>query len=74
MQLQIHGDTRRAGSSREKSPDYSRFAQTDVHSPDVAESSMDEDEHVLILDFEDNSRGQKMSNGSVFSARLSLPS
>lgn len=64
VQLQIHGNTQASSSNRQESPDYSRFdpAVSSSASPDT---SVDEDEHVLVLDFEDNSRGHKMANGFV---------
>lgn len=64
MQVQIHGNAQPSGSRRERSPDYSRYGPN--QSSTSSEPMNDEDEHVLVLDFEENSKGQKpMANGYV---------
>ena len=63
IQIQIHGNPEPSRTRRESSPDFvlNQAAVEPTHSTDL-----DDDEHVLVLDFEDNSRGQKLSNGYVF--------
>lgn len=59
MELRIHSEGRPGG--REKSPDYSAF-RTASASTSTAPQTSDEDEHVLILDLADSSKGKKSSN------------
>ena len=60
-EVQIHGDAQLSHSKREKSPDFSRYGSN--QDPGLIH---DCDEHVLVLDFEESSRGNKpMANGCV---------
>ncbi|EJF65709.1 P-loop containing nucleoside triphosphate hydrolase protein [Dichomitus squalens LYAD-421 SS1] len=57
IELRIHSDHQPGSSRRERSPDYSAFRTASASSSLVNDE--DEDEHVLVLDFIDNSRGKK---------------
>ncbi|KAI8998791.1 DEAD/H helicase [Trametes punicea] len=56
-ELRIHSDQHVGPGRRERSPDYSAFQTIGVSTSRV--NDVDEDEHVLVLDFLDNSRGKK---------------
>lgn len=60
IELRIHGDQQSGSSRRERSPDFSAFRSAGASSSRVHD--VDEDEHVLVLDFVDNSRGTKPMN------------
>ncbi|RPD79912.1 P-loop containing nucleoside triphosphate hydrolase protein [Lentinus tigrinus ALCF2SS1-7] len=60
IELRIHGDQQGGSSRRERSPDFSAFRTAGASSSRL--NNVDEDEHVLVLDFIDNSRGVKSSN------------
>lgn len=51
QELQIHEET---SSGRKKSPDFSAFQNSGSSS-----RKMDDDEHVLLLEFAENSKGKK---------------
>ncbi|KAL1947966.1 hypothetical protein VTO73DRAFT_13690 [Trametes versicolor] len=56
-ELRIHSDQHVASGRRERSPDYSAFQSAGASSSRV--NDVDADEHVLVLDFVDSSRGKK---------------
>ncbi|KAH9901228.1 DEAD/H helicase [Cubamyces lactineus] len=56
-ELRIHSDQHIGAGRRERSPDYAAFQTTGSSSSRV--NDVDENEHVLVLDFLDNSRGKK---------------
>ncbi|KAI1787885.1 P-loop containing nucleoside triphosphate hydrolase protein [Ganoderma leucocontextum] len=60
IELRIHSDQHGGSSRRERSPDFSAFRTASASSSRV--NDVDEDEHVLVLDFIDNSRGKKPTN------------
>ena len=51
-ELRIHAESQ---ERRERSPDYAQYSSQ-------AGSSSDDDEHVLVLDLQENSRGKKSAN------------
>jgi DEAD/DEAH box helicase domain-containing protein len=57
--LRVHADAS-SGNRRERSPDFSEFATKAA----AGGSHAEEDEHVLVLDFNSSSKGKKAS-GSV---------
>lgn len=62
-ELRIHGDTLsqvQAKGRKERAPDYSQYSSQPPST--LPELMKDEDEHVLILDFADPSKGIKSSN------------
>ncbi|KAI0781100.1 DEAD/H helicase [Trametes elegans] len=61
-ELRIHSD-QHPGGHRERSPDYSAFQSANASSSRVNDD--DEDEHVLVLDFIDNTRGKKKADGRL---------
>ncbi|KAH9951273.1 DEAD/H helicase [Amylocystis lapponica] len=64
IDLRIHGqsqDSSKRSKARENSPDYAAFSTARSSSSKV-EDVPDEDEHVLILDLAENSKGKKSSN------------
>ncbi|CDO70744.1 hypothetical protein BN946_scf184798.g59 [Trametes cinnabarina] len=56
-ELRIHSDQHVGSGKRERSPDFSAFQTAGASSSRL--NDVDEDEHVLVLDFLDNSRGKK---------------
>ena len=60
LELRIHSDQQPGSSRRARSPDFSEFRTAGTSSSRV--NDVDEDEHVLVLDFIDNSRGTKTGN------------
>ncbi|KAI0637127.1 DEAD/H helicase [Trametes polyzona] len=56
-ELRIHSDQHPGSGRRERSPDYAAFQTAGASSSRV--NDVDADEHVLVLDFMDNSRGKK---------------
>ncbi len=58
-ELRIHSDQHVGSGRRERSPDYSAFQSAGASSSRV--NDVDADEHVLVLDFVDSSRGKKPS-------------
>ncbi|KAL7283261.1 hypothetical protein ACG7TL_002690 [Trametes sanguinea] len=56
-ELRIHSDQQVGPSRRERSPEYAAFQTAGASSSRL--NDVDEDEHVLVLDFLDNSRGKK---------------
>ncbi|KAI0807176.1 P-loop containing nucleoside triphosphate hydrolase protein [Fomes fomentarius] len=65
IELRIHGDQQSGSTRRERSPDFSAFRAAGAPAPAASSSrvnDVDEDEHVLVLDFIDNSRGKKTSD------------
>ncbi|KAI0664969.1 P-loop containing nucleoside triphosphate hydrolase protein [Cubamyces menziesii] len=56
-ELRIYSDQHTGAGRRERSPDYAAFQAASTSSSRV--NDVDEDEHVLVLDFLDNSRGKK---------------
>lgn len=64
-ELRIHSDQHVSSGRRERSPDYSAFQSAGASSSRV--NDVDADEHVLVLDFVDSSRGKKTpGSGYVF--------
>ncbi|CCM03863.1 uncharacterized protein FIBRA_06013 [Fibroporia radiculosa] len=57
-ELRIHAESR---TRREGSPDFAAFSNGHASSSQVGDGA-DEDEHVLVLDLIENSRGKKSSN------------
>ncbi|EMD38568.1 hypothetical protein CERSUDRAFT_82843 [Gelatoporia subvermispora B] len=57
-ELRIHGDSQETSSRRERSPDFAAFATSGASSSKLD----DQAEHVLVLDFMENSRGKKSTN------------
>ncbi|OCH95579.1 P-loop containing nucleoside triphosphate hydrolase protein [Obba rivulosa] len=57
-ELRIHGDSQDTSGRRKRSPDFEAFAGAGSSSSIVK----DEDEHVLVLDFMENSRGKLSTN------------
>ncbi|KAI0340501.1 DEAD/H helicase [Trametopsis cervina] len=53
LDLQVHDAD--SSKKRDASPDYAAFDSTSVG----GRTNLDDNEHVLVLDFEDNSKGQK---------------
>ncbi|PIL23843.1 hypothetical protein GSI_13594 [Ganoderma sinense ZZ0214-1] len=60
IELRIHSDQQGGSSRRERSPDFSAFRTASASGSRV--NDVDEDEHVLVLDFIDNARGKKPAN------------
>lgn len=60
IELRIHSDQRRGSVRREPSPDFSAFQTASASTSRV--NDIDEDEHVLVLDFIDNAHGKKPTN------------
>ncbi|KAI9064267.1 P-loop containing nucleoside triphosphate hydrolase protein [Trametes sanguinea] len=56
-EIRIHSDQHVGSGRRERSPDYAAFQAAGASSSRL--NDVDEDEHVLVLDFLDNSRGKK---------------
>ncbi|KAI0336366.1 DEAD/H helicase [Cubamyces sp. BRFM 1775] len=56
-ELRIHSDQHIGAGRRERSPDYAAFQTAGASNLRV--NDVDGDEHVLVLDFLDNSRGKK---------------
>ncbi|KAI0374726.1 DEAD/H helicase [Pilatotrama ljubarskyi] len=59
-ELRIHGDQHVGSGRRERSPGYSAFQTAGPSSSRV--NDVDADEHVLVLDFMNNSRGRKTAS------------
>ncbi|TFK81693.1 DEAD/H helicase [Polyporus arcularius HHB13444] len=59
VELRIHSDQQVGQSRRERSPDFAAFRTAGASS---SRNDVDEDEHVLVLDFLDNARVTKSSN------------
>ncbi|KAH9946253.1 P-loop containing nucleoside triphosphate hydrolase protein [Epithele typhae] len=64
-ELKIHSTQQGSSSRRERSPDFSAF-QNSAKSSASRVNDVDLDEHVLVLDFIDNSRGKKPSSNAGF--------
>ncbi|KAI0670538.1 DEAD/H helicase [Trametes maxima] len=62
-ELRIHSDQHVGSSRRERSPDYSAFQTAGSSSSQV--NDVDADEHVLVLDFIDISRGKKATGSGL---------
>lgn len=63
IELRIHGDQQAGSTRRERSPDFSAFRTAGAPAASNSRvNDVDEDEHVLVLDFIDNSRGKKTYN------------
>ena len=60
IELRIHSDQQGGSTRRERSPDFSAFRTASASGSRV--NDVDEDEHVLVLDFMDNARGKKPTN------------
>jgi DEAD/DEAH box helicase domain-containing protein len=72
MHIQIHSNSQVSRSGREKSPDFQLNGSKEEDSRSTLVAP-DEDEHVLVLDFEESSKGQKVSNGYVDAVYFLLP-
>ncbi|KAI0747965.1 P-loop containing nucleoside triphosphate hydrolase protein [Daedaleopsis nitida] len=61
-ELRIHSDQQNGPKRRERSPDFSAFRTAAAGASSSRLNDVDADEHVLVLDFVDNTRGTKSSN------------
>ncbi|KAH9854069.1 DEAD/H helicase [Lenzites betulinus] len=62
-ELRIHSDQHVGSSRRERSPDYAAFQAAGASGSRT--NDVDTDEHVLVLDFMDNSRGKKSASSGL---------
>ncbi|TFY60626.1 hypothetical protein EVJ58_g5016 [Rhodofomes roseus] len=60
-ELRIHAESQDTSKRRENSPDYAAFGSQGASTSSVG-AAADDDEHVLVLDLQENSRGKKSSN------------